>query len=161
MILHLWAATDATGYAIFDPTALRPNTGELVEEAFEAILAENEAGTLILYSDASYGAVTLRVYVDEDPGDELRLRAINAARDGVCRFPGGRITLTGVEEIERAGQQPSGVSPPARVRSGSPTHVIHTGRRRTDDDPAGVDPHDSAVGRRTGRDADRPQLAAR
>jgi len=51
--------------------------------------------------------VGLRIYVNEEPGDELRMRAMYGARNGVCRFPGGRIVFTGVESIERAREQPA------------------------------------------------------
>jgi len=110
MILHVWASTDAAGYAILDPAAVPATTGKLVEEAFETILTQNALGNLILYSDSFFGAVGLRIYVNEEPGDELRLRAANAARDGVCRFPSGRIVLTGVESIERAREEPEATS---------------------------------------------------
>src|SRR5438552_8799088 len=99
MILHLRASTSAAGYAIFDPAAIPAFIGSDLEEAFETILIQNELGNLMLYSDTSDGQMLLRIYVDEDPIDELTCRVSNLARRGFYRFPGGRLCFTGVEDI--------------------------------------------------------------
>src|SRR5882724_300513 len=108
MILHLRASTTAAGYAIFDPAAIPTFVGADVEEAFETILAQKDLGNLILYSDSFDGRTLLRVCVDEDPADDLTLRASNVVRGGLCRFPSGRICFTGVEDVQRCQQQPAG-----------------------------------------------------
>jgi hypothetical protein len=107
MILHLRASTTAAGYAIFDPAAIPRFIGADVEEMFETILVQNELGNLILYSDSDDGQTLLRVYIDEDPGDELMLRASHVARGGFCRFPSGRICFMGAEEVQLFQEQPA------------------------------------------------------
>src|SRR5262245_58739910 len=102
MIFHLSASTDAAGYAIFDPAALPKRIGRNVEESFETILTQNALGNLILFSDAFSGSTSVRVCVDEDPGDALRLRAAHAASGGVCRFPSGRVVFAGVEDLQQS-----------------------------------------------------------
>src|SRR2546430_2432284 len=100
MILHLRATTTAAGFAIFDPSAIPAINGKDLEEAFETILAQNEQGNLILYSNSIDGQSLIRVVIDEEPGEELTSRASYVARGGLCRFPGGRICFSGVEDVQ-------------------------------------------------------------
>jgi hypothetical protein len=105
MILHLTASTDAAGYAIYDPAAIPSLAGAELEEAFETIVAQNELGNLILYSNSFDGQTLLRVYVDEDPAGDVVTRVANLVRNGFCRFPGGRICFAGVEDVQKANQE--------------------------------------------------------
>jgi len=122
VILHLSATTTATGYVIFDPAAVAPIVGwGDLEELFESALKDNAKGNLILYSNSRDGTLALSVYVDEEPPDELRLRAANVVRDGFCRFPSGRIRFAGAEDFgARDGTTATGSSasiPPGEYRA--------------------------------------------
>jgi hypothetical protein len=101
MILHLAAPEAAPGYAIFDPAIATALHGqERSEEAIAGVLSENGAGNLILYANAA-GVRNIQVCVDEEPEERLRKAGIHFVRDGICRFPAGRICLASVDGIRR------------------------------------------------------------
>lgn len=107
MIGYLASGTDAAGMTLLDPAAGRAALAGRAEVGEEEVMALADAGDLLYWYTAADGAASMRVYVDEPVPADLRARAEHGVAGLLLRAPGGRLVLTGIEELQDLPDDPA------------------------------------------------------
>ncbi len=98
MRYDLKAFTDVAGFAFYDPAAV-PHLLAGSIDVTKASEEEMAKGRMLAVKAVSDGDARLRVYVEEDPPEELRRRREHAVGECLLRVPSGRLVFSGLEDL--------------------------------------------------------------
>lgn len=106
MRLDLRSSTDVSVHAIFDPSAMLHviNDPKLRRIDEDAIAKDVEQGNVLLCSWGEDGGSRFRVYLDEEPEQDVLALASGRNEHMLLRVPGGTLFAAGMEYLCRPGE---------------------------------------------------------